>query len=191
MDSIADGMEQMCLTESDMSVEEEWIIDLTRSLCDCSSGIEGEVDMSSADDRIECKLRIELVTEPGALESRCLGIVEDGIETILFSNSRSLDRSCYFEDLLKIDVEWMGYFILERDEDMEIVAILLIVDTMDSFFESFLKEFFRLTEDKLVGDSDVEFLMFFVDTDDSTFIQKWTDDLGVMMKREMFDDLRP
>lgn len=56
MDSIADSMEGMCLAESDMSVDKEWIVDLSRSLCDCSGSIECEVDMCSAHDSIEGKL---------------------------------------------------------------------------------------------------------------------------------------
>lgn len=67
-------------------------------------------------------------------------------------------------------MQWMGSFVLERSEYMEVVAVLLIVDAVDSFFKCFLKEFFCLTEDKFVGYSDIEFLMFFIDADDGTLI---------------------
>lgn len=181
----------MGLTESDMSVDEEWIVDLTRSLGNGSRGVECEVDMSSTDDSVEGKLCIQLMAQFGSLVNWWFSSLVKQIHPTLLWQGRNINGSCYFEEFLDIYMKRMCCFVLKRDEYMKVIAVLLIVDAMDSLFEGFLKEFLCLTEDKFVWYSDIKFLMFFINADDRTFIQKGADDLGIVVKRKMLHYFSP
>ena len=58
-------------------------------------------------------------------------------------------------------------------------AILAVVAWLNSFFEGFLEKLFYLYEYKFIGNSDVDDMLLFIDTEDTAFLQKTHNLFGI------------